>query len=173
MLRAHFTAQSKSSERDWDALLTLRRARDAFPAKSKLPTKAHAKLKVWSAIRQNYLVDSIYFLAEQLHRKVGRMRRRLCFVRAPEVLFVVRVLEGRGLGTLEGMLQAPSPTFFLTLCPAPPWISAPLSSSNPHTILVLGTVLVCYDCQFVSVQASKFDNWSVAVILQKTDILRQ
>ena len=45
MLRAHFTAQSESSERDWDALLTLRRARDAFPAKSKLPTKAHAKLK--------------------------------------------------------------------------------------------------------------------------------
>ena len=45
MLPAHFTAQSKSRERDWDALLTLRRARDAFPAKSKLPTKAHAKLK--------------------------------------------------------------------------------------------------------------------------------
>ena len=58
------------------------------------------------------------------------MRRRLCFVRAPEVLFVVRVLEGRGLGTLEGMLQAPSPTFFLTLSPAPPWISAPLSPLN-------------------------------------------
>ena len=54
MLRAHFTAQSKSSERDWDALLTLRRARDAFPAKSKLPTKAHAKLRAWSAVRQNY-----------------------------------------------------------------------------------------------------------------------
>ena len=61
------------------------------------------------------LVDCIYLLTEQLHIKVGRMRRRLCFVRAPEVLFVVRVLEGRGLGTLEGMLQAPSPTFFLTL----------------------------------------------------------
>ena len=115
MLRAHFTAQSKSSERDWDALLTLRRARDAFPAKSKLPTKAHAKLRAWSAIRQNFLVDCIYLLTEQLHIKVGRMRRRLCFVRAPEVLFLVRVLEGRGLGTLEGMLQAPSPTFFLTL----------------------------------------------------------
>ena len=118
MLRAHFTAQSKSSERDWDALLTLKRARDAFPAKSKLPTKAHAKLKAWSAIRQNYFKLGglhIYLLKEQLHIKVGRMRRRLCFVRAPEVLFVVRVLEGRGLGTLEGMLQAPSPTFFLTL----------------------------------------------------------
>ena len=54
MLRAHFTAQSKSSERDWDALLTLRRAKDAFPAKSKLPTKAHAKLRAWSPLRQNY-----------------------------------------------------------------------------------------------------------------------
>ena len=50
-----------------------------------------------------------------MHIKVGGMQRRLCFVRAPEVLFVVRVLEGRGLGTLEGMLQVPSPTFFLTL----------------------------------------------------------
>ena len=108
------------------------------------------------------MVDCIYFLTEQLHLKVGRMRRRLCFVRAPEVLFVVRVLEGRGLGTLEGMLQAPSPTFFLTLslCPAPPWISAPLSSSNPHTILVLAMVLVCNDCQYESVQGipSKFVN---------------
>ena len=56
------------------------------------------------------LVDCIYLLTEQLHIKVGRMRRRLCFVRAPEVLFVVRVLEGRGLGTLEGMLETPSLT---------------------------------------------------------------
>ena len=87
------------------------------------------------------LVDCIYLLTEQLHIKVGRMRRRLCFVRAPEVLFVVRVLEGRGLGTLEGMLQAPSPTFFLTLslpsasldiC-TPFLLFEPSHNPHPHT----------------------------------------